>query len=1038
MKSHLRVSILIFSIICNIFFSLFAEEHSFYKLSIEDGLSSNSVYRIEQDTIGYMWFGTFSGLNRYDGTEIKTYKPEPGNRNSLGSPVIFDLFEDSRHRLWVATDGGGLNLYNRDKDNFTVFSHDLNNDQSISSNNVYALAEDKDNRLWIGTGGAGLNLYLEKSQTFLKYKSSEEFGTLDSDIIRVLYVDQSGTLWIGTEGGGLSQLNEDGSFTNFRYDSLSGDSISSDIVRSIFEDSRGTLWIGTEGGGLNRFDPSSGIFYHIENEFLKNRGAYSVRSIIEDKDGNIWVGTEGQGLFIISKNGEVLQNIRQSDGDAKSLSKDKIRHIFIDRNGLMWVGTRDGGVNRYNPRNIGVKLDSDRDIRVIFQDSHHDLWIGADGGGLIHSKNGSGIYRTYTLNSDPASLSSNQVYSITEDHDGNLWIGTDGGGLNRFNRDNESFTRFLYSSEDKRSINSNTVWSLLEDSKENLWIGTEGGGLNLYDSYSDSFRYFLSIPEDPGTLTGNSIRSIYEDSYNDLWIGTWDGGLNLYNYETEDFTRFSRNPDDIYSLSDSSVNTIFEDSSRRLWIGTAAGGLNLFDRESQSFTHYRTEDGMSGDNIFGILEDENGNLWISTDRGLTMFNPDSGDILNFGESDGLLGNEFSVNACTELSSGEMLFGGPKGINRFFPEKVAVNRKEPPVVITGISVMNEPVDQRFMSDEQLVLSHDQNILSISFAVLDFAAPERNRYSVILEGLQSQWTYLEGQNNIIYTSLPAGNYRFRVIGSDNNGIWNNSGSFVDIKVKPPWWETGIFYGAMTLVLIFIILIFIQMRLQRLKIKNKELRDYTIHIQDVREEERTSVAREVHDELGQSLSALKMELFRIDNREDYNREQFKESTTSMLELLNMSLDAVKDLSTRLRPKVLDNLSLEEAISWLINDFSNRSGITVEGNFKEKMDIDDSEIKTALFRICQEILTNIIRHAHADTVIISLKTNNHSVILDIHDNGCGISEDSLEKQRSFGIRGMKERCRYLNGQFLIQNAEDGGTTIKVVIPLRKGGDNA
>jgi signal transduction histidine kinase len=231
---------------------------------------------------------------------------------------------------------------------------------------------------------------------------------------------------------------------------------------------------------------------------------------------------------------------------------------------------------------------------------------------------------------------------------------------------------------------------------------------------------------------------------------------------------------------------------------------------------------------------------------------------------------------------------------------------------------------------------------------------------------------------------------------------------------------------------------LRISRLELKNKELREYSIHIQDVREEERTSVARDVHDELGQTLTALKMELFRLNNKADSDREQIQKSTGSMLELINLSLDSVKDLSTRLRPKVLDNLSLGEAVSWLIKDFSQRSGIMVIEQLDEQMHIEDSEIKTALFRICQEILTNIIRHSQADKVTISLKYDNGFVVLETSDNGCGINEESLQKKKSFGIRGMKERCRYLKGQFSIKNAESGGTVITVAVPIKRRDTNA
>ncbi|MBN2658694.1 MAG: hypothetical protein JXR86_16680, partial [Spirochaetales bacterium] len=911
----------------------------------------------------------------------------------------------------------GLNLYNRDSDDFTLFSHDAMDRKSISSNNVYAICEDSSGRLWFGTGGAGLNLYDEDNHDFRVFRATGGAGTLDSDVIRALFCDSAGRLWVGTQGGGLALMKEEGRFVNFRSDGTD-DSISSDNVRTILEDSRGALWIGTEGGGLNLFDRESGTFRIVKNPDLEDPVRYSVRSIKEDRDGHLWIGTEGQGIFIIDAKGSILTSIRHNRGNTESLSKDKIRHIFIDHNGLVWIGTRDGGVNRFNPRTIGSSSRDIENVRALYEDSENRIWIGSDGGGLF-SLSEAGV-----IEPGGASLSSDQVYALLEDRSGHLWVGTDGGGLNRIDGDTGAVDTYLYEPENSASLGSNTVWSLLEDSTGTLWIGTEGGGLNALNTRTGTFSRYISIPEESSTLNGNSIRCIYEDRDRVLWVGTWDGGLNRYNRESGTFIRYSRDPRQALSLSDSSVNTIFEDSKRRLWIGTAAGGLNLMDRGGETFTHYTSDEGLAGDNIFSILEDGYGNLWISTDRGLSRFNPDSGDILNFGESDGLPGNEFSINASVALRSGEMVFGGPRGINRFFPGNVEVNRSVPPVVITGIQVMNQSVGMA--QDQPLVLPYGDSILAFHFAVLDFAAPERNRYSVLMEGLQKEWTSLENQNSMVYNNLPPGDYIFRVKGADNNGIWNESGAAVPVRILPPWWKTPFFFIILLSAAAMMIYLIVRLRLRRLEEKNRELREYSIHIQDVREEERTWVAREVHDQLGQTLSALKMEIYRNGS----------EQRDSMLDLVNMSLESVKDLSTRLRPKVLDNLCTGEALSWLVRDFSSHTGITINSDIDEKMVVENEEIKTALFRICQEVLTNVIRHSGADSVDVFLAVRGDSAVLKIADNGCGIAEEALEKTRSFGIRGIKERCRYLNGQCRITVNEEGGTTVRVSIPLKRRGE--
>lgn len=958
-----------------------------------------------------MWFGTFSGLNRYDGREIRNYKPEPGKSRSLSSPVIFELYEDSRNRLWVGTDGGGLNLYNPKTDDFTLYRHDELDKNSLSSNNVYALSEDRQGNLWVGTGGGGLNLFNERSGSFSVFRSSDEPGSLQSDVIRVLYKDRNGSLWVGTEGGGFALWDEIDGFRTFQP-------THSNTVRSIFEDSSGRFWIGTEKGGLYLFDRQRESFKLITYPFSRLGSDYSVRSISEGTDGNLWIGTEGKGIFIIGKKGEPLNTIRHDRNRTGSLSKDKIRHLFLDRNGLMWIGTRDGGVNRYNPGIEGFKRREYRDVRAVYEDSEENVWVGTDGSGL-EKINKEGL----VLERFDQSLSSNQVYSILEDNLGYIWIGTDGGGINRLDPFTGEIEVFLSDAASSSSLSSNTVWAILEDSRSNLWIGTEGGGLNLYNPRSRDFTRFTSVPDDSATLNGNSVRIIYEDSLENLWIGTWDGGLNLFDRKEGKFKRYTREPARASSLSDSSVNCIFEDSKNRLWIGTAAGGLNLMNRKLETFTHYRAEEGMLGNNILGVQEDRLGYLWISTDRGLSKFHPDTGEIVNFGTADGLAGSVFSINASVVLqSTDEMIFGGAEGLTRFQPGDIYVNNAVPPVVITGLSVMNEPVLLE-KDDEELVLSYDDDFLNISFAVLDYTAPERNRYSVIMEGLQDKWTDLGNRNSIVYNSLPTGHYLFKVKGADNNGIWNESGAQLRIRILPPWWETRAFSMALILSMGALIFLFIRLRLRRLHEKNKELREYSIHIQDVREEERTWVAREVHDQLGQTLTVLKMEIFRA-------RSENKEP---MLELVNSTLETVKDLSTRLRPKVLDNLCIGEAIAWLVRDFSSHTGVEVTEDLDEMLSIDNKEVKTALFRICQELLTNVIRHSGASSAKVYMRSDSLSVELKVSDNGRGYIEDQLSKKRSFGIRGIKERCRHLGGIFKMEVTDSGGTAVSVIIPLEK-----
>ena len=1028
---------------------LYADNYRFSQFTMSSGLSNNSAYCLRQDYRGFMWIGTLlGGLNRYDGSKFVVYKPEL-KEGSISSSVIFTIYEDSKNRLWIGTDRGGLNLYNRDKDNFTSFRHDSENPYSISSDQVYAILEDRKGNIWVGTDGGGLDIMREDG-TFIPFDpSSDGSEPLKNDIIRVLYQDSHDRILVGTEGRGLTVIRDgmEGAelYKNNPDDPLS---IQSDTIRSIFEDSGGHIWLGLENRGICEFLPEKKIFRPLPLPGDNPGRKLSVRAITEDTDGKLWIGTDNDGIYIFSPDTgswDIVKNSSRPD----SLSSDTIRSFFTDSNGHIWAGTRDGGVNLYNPLSSSFKYidagggeaSARKQIREIIETPDGKILIATDGGGLKQFNPDTRTLRTFSSDKgENTSLTSNQCYSLCFDRDGLIWTGTDGGGINIFNPVTEKWEK-AFRKGDSSGLSSDTVWDIFIDKNGELWAGTEGGGLNHYDRETGTFKSFQFDPKDSTSLNGNSVRDIFEDSKGRLWIGTWDGGLNLMNRETESFRRFQFNPALENSLSDNTVNCIFEDSGGSIWIGTAGGGLNKYGGPSgeESFSVYRKEDGLSGDNVLGIIEDKSGDLWITTDNGLSLFDKEKNTFRTYSREDGLQDNEFTQKSYCITSEGIIYAGGTGGVNYFKPEEIKEHYYDPPLLMTGLKILNREVQvgpygekrkvlaKSITETDSIVLTQDDRVVSFTFSIMDFIAAKRSRYYVFLEGFDQEWNSIGNTGTATFTSLPHGNYTLRVKGENHNGQRLSHELSLDIKILPWFWQTFYFRSVMVLFLAASVYLYIKSKTRQLRRKNEQLSRFSEHIQHAREEERKIAAREVHDELGQILTALKIDIFQFSKKSD---AQYRNQTEGMLSLVNRALDSIKSLSTSLRPKALDTLSLEEAIHWQTVEFQRRTNIDCtfkKENLEEEIGI---EVSTAVFRIYQEILTNILRHSGADHVDISIEYDNNKIILSVTDNGKGFSQEKFDDSSSFGLIGMRERCRNFGGRLTITTAPGRGTTIKAVIP--------
>ena len=1019
------------------------ERFSFRHLNTDDGLSGDSVFCMLQDSLGYLWLGTFSGLSRYDGSRVVVYRPVPGDPESLPSSLIFDLHEDSTGTLWIASDGGGLARFSRDSGSFERFTHNTADPDSLGSDRVFSVTDDAYGWIWVGTADSGLDRFDMVNGSFKHYSIDDG---LPSATIRTLYADSDGRLWVGTTAG-LAWLDRDNEVF------VPVTSTGGATIRALMEEADGSLLVGTEGQGtyrLNRRDGSA-----IKLDLGPGSDTLVIRAFVDDMDGRLWVGTEDRGLLVFDPANGRTSSVRAVPERIDSLCHDAVRALMVDRSGLVWVGTRGGGASAYNPRSRAIRRlepqskNLSAEMRQMIQARDKTLWLATDGGGLVHAEPDGRVITRYTQDpEDPDSLPGNRTICLAEDYDGTIWIGTDGSGLASLEPATGRFTRYRKNPAEPGSLGGDTVWALLVDSSGQLWIGLEGGGLDRLDRSEDKFSHRIPIAGDRSSLGGFSVRALLEDSRGRLWVGLWDGGLTIWDPITDQAIGSYKPEDDPGSLADASVTSLFEDSSGQIWVGTGGSGIDRIVESPAGlfFEHLGAADGLAGSDIVGALEDRNGRVWIVSGRGISRYEPADRSIQSWGPADGFQ-SRFSQGSYVAVANGRFLLGGPEGIDSFRPEELTHPESPPPVVIADVSIVAHPESDPVLNSVRMrafraalnsgtiVLKPEDAALTLDFAVLDYVDPSRNRLSVALWGGPADRMTLGSQNRAVLGGLAPGDYELRVSGSTAGGVWNRAGAVLRILVTPPFWRTPIFVTAMSVLLILGSYGFFRIRTHNLVRRAEQLRTLSMHIQDAREEERKTAAREVHDELGQILTAAKMDLawLRSHPPEPGN---FRERVGEALGMVDAAIDSVKSISTRLRPKALDTLSLSEALLWQLEDFKRRSTMNCQASIAPAPEGITESAATTMFRVFQEILTNIARHSGAKTVTVHFSSTENMMILDVLDDGRGLPDWALDSPESIGILGMRERVRHEGGLFTMESPPEGsrkGTSIRVRIPLER-----
>ncbi|MBC7879510.1 MAG: GAF domain-containing protein [Anaerolineales bacterium] len=807
----------------------YSQNIRFEHLSLEEGLSQSVVNVILQDRMGFLWVGTEDGLNRYDGYDFKVYKPDADDPNSLSDRWITSLAEDTQGYLWVGTRLGGLNRYDPVTGKFTRFMNNESDPQSLGNNQISALLVDEEG-MWVGTD-YGLDYLDYETNSFTHYRSNESPTTLSSNLITNIFKDSSGTLWVGTLNAGVNVYNEkNNTFQAYKYNEDDSTSLSNNRVLSIGEGKGGGLWVGT-ANGLNRFEVAGKYFTRFQNsiEDPNSLSGNTVYAIYQDRSGGLWIGTH-KGLDRYDVHTNKFIHHQYQANIPNSLGHDVVYSIYEDTGKVLWVGTYGGGLNKYNRQqdNFRYYRNNPNDpntlsgnfVIPIIVDINGIVWIGTHGAGLNSFDpltNQFTHYRHDSTNSQ--SISSDDILSLQIDHEGTLWIGTN-RGLDKFDPATSTFIHHQPDQNDPNTI-SGPAFSIYEDSDNNLWIGTNKS-LDIFNRNSQLFTHYGFDENDPNSFNGNQVNVIFEDTDHSLWVGTFDDGLKRIQPEKAGIIQYKNDSKDLTSLGNDSILSIYQDLDGTLWIGTAGGGLNRYNPETDSFTRFTEKEGLPNDVIYGILEDQANNLWLSTNFGLSRFNTKTKIVRNFTASDGLQSNEFNQNAFAKDQNGNLYFGGISGLNIFLPEEIKDNPQPPRVVLTSITqdsnALNKDRTTEYLQD--ITLAWPQDEFEFEFAAFAYGQPSKNQYSYTLEGFDSNWKNIGNQRNGRYTNLPGGTYILRLRGSNSDGTWNQQGQSIKVTVIPPYWEMWWFRSLVAFVLVTAIAGGYRWRVKSVEGRNREL--------------------------------------------------------------------------------------------------------------------------------------------------------------------------------------------------------------------------
>jgi ligand-binding sensor domain-containing protein/signal transduction histidine kinase/DNA-binding response OmpR family regulator len=1035
----MRKYLLLFTVIIPIW--LFPNTSVIKKLQIEAGLSNNYIQGIAQDRLGFIWFGTESGLNRFDGHDFKTFYHLDNSPNSIISNELNDIYADKNQDIiWIATERNGLCGYNYSTREFCFYSNSRNSD-CLSSNGVMFLSGEASGNLWVTTYQTGIDLLDMKTKHFIHYNQTTVKG-LVSNYNRCAIDDKHGNLYIGHLSSGLSIVSiKNKTAVNYMPNPQDPNSLPGNEVYYLFIDSKKRIWVGTDNG-LALFHPEKKMFTVYKKNTNPGSLSSNVITSIQEVNDQIWIGTtagidvmEEQYGIITAPDKVVFKHIGATDAQS-GLSHPQINSIYQDRYKNVWIGTLGGGVNFlgnitgyfktiiHSPTTKSADNLSNRCVRGLCFDAYNQLWIGTEGGGIDIFDNGMKL-RNYTMENSP--LPDARITSVFKDSRNNMWLGTLEGSVLFYNDLNKQFSILK-----QFSVTGNIVRGFYEDSYKNLWIATEKGlySLNLNSGFKRTFT------NENSQLVSPIVRTISGDKMGRIWVGSLGGGLQIFTADFQLIRSFS--PDEFYE-----VTHILRDSKNRMWVATRQN-LFLFNSCNDiNYTSYGLKDGLTDNFIRAIAEGANDNIWISTNRGLSCLNTKSGSVQNFNKHDGIPIGNFMSGAVTKSPNGTIYFGSESGVCFFNSNEALPNYDLPPVVITNFSIIKkQSTDTDNLSDipitDKINLDYNQNTFSLSFIVPDYSLNDMVEFSYQMKGLDNSWYNAGDDKVLVFRNLRSGEYLLSIKTRLRNQNWSEKVTTLRVNIHPPfwfsWWAELIYAVLILLIIVYIIQFF----KNKVILENSLLYEKKAHQQEQElNEERLRFYTNITHELRTPLTLI------IGPLEDIASDQTVESSIAKkINLIHRSANRLLGLINQIL-----EFRKSETMNRKLNVMKGNIGNLVQEiglRYKELNQNSNVEINIMLPTINTEIyfdpevitiildnlLSNALKYTPRGEVSLSLRQINEDdkavTEIVVSDTGYGISKDALPN--------IFNRYYQAKGEHQMSGTGIGLSLVKNMVELHEG----
>ena len=949
---------------------------------------------MDQDSSGVIWIGdSNAGIYSFDPlTEVFThYVHQQGNENSLSADLIFGLVIDKGEHIWIPT-VNGLNELNPHTGIFKHYFHKQGDSTTISNNSLMSICTDEKNNLWVLTISPGIDYFNPLTGKVMRHFNYGSTSLLTTDFYSSgIQVDKgrNGNIWIGSRDNGLFCFNTRTiSADHFPHHQTDPYSISDSVVLNTFEDSEGNYWIGMGSGGMDYYDHTTRKFFYFNEIKSLSSSLGTVYQVLEDRSHKIWIACDN-GIFTVDPENKKFKRYKHLDGDAHSLSDNFVSSFCRNNQGQFYIGTS----------NVDLADDSLK-----------------------------GFHRLPLFENGRDILENSFVWKIYEDRKKILWFAT-GAGLASYDPVTKRHRWYVYDSRDSTAMSAASVTGIIEDRKGRYWITTWGGGFDAFDPNTGKFRTF-KVHDGANSISTNNVGGLFEDFQGTLYMGTANGGLVTFNPDSETFRIYRHSANEPSSISCDFISGSFvEAKSGIIWFATQGGGVNAFDPSSGKFKAFTTKHGLSTNDVMTIVEDNKGNYWLGLFKGISCFTPPKDPFdskckihfRNYNASDGLPADDISPFGTYKDTDGRIFFGtNREGMFCFYPDDLKDNNYLPPVIVTDFKLFNQSVNandsthllpSQIENTQQIKLTYRQNTISFTFAALNYIHPEKNQYAYKLDGFDKDWIYTDATKRFAnYTNLNAGEYTFRVKGSNNDGAWNEAPATIRLIITPPFWQTWWCRALMILTAILLVFGIFRYRLQEV-----------IHLQTIR----NKIAGDLHDEIGSTLNSISI----------YTEVVKKKLPQEMPELQLIGeasrkvIDAMSDIVWTINP---ENDSLDKII------FRMRSLVhglmkakKIEYIFEANENMNDLKLpmitRKNFYLIFKEAMNNLVKYSSATRAFISLNTSERGIELLIQDNGIGF--DMNEASRGNGILNMNRRAKEIKAELSIESTVGIGTSLELIL---------